>query len=132
MNLNNQSSHWRVTPAVYNLRNPAMSLFSCLRWLCVLIGFSGIALAADWRTPEAQLAEKIAAVTGPGVIALQVNNGSSIPSAEVEAIRHGLIDDLANSGIRVWEPDQAAAVVTVTLSENLQSYIWIAAIQQGT
>jgi hypothetical protein len=118
--------------AVYNARNPAMSLFSCLRWLCVLIVFPGMTLAADWRAPEAQLAEKIASVTGPGVIALQVNNGSSIPPAEVEAIRHGLSDDLANSGIRVWEPDQAAAVVKVTLSENLQSYIWIAEIQQGT
>lgn len=117
--------------AVYNSRNPEM-FPSCVRWLpCVLL-LLRCALASDWRMPEAQLSEKIAAITGPGVIALEINNRSSVAPADVESIRHALVDKLGTSGIRVWEPDQAAAVVKITLSENLQNYVWIAEIQQGT
>jgi hypothetical protein len=99
---------------------------------CALIIVSQMAYAADWRAPEAQLAEKIAAVTGPGVIALDVVNRSSISSADVEQIRRELTLLLAGSGIRVWQPDQAAATVKLTLSENLQDYVWVAQIQQAT
>jgi len=121
------------TPAVYNSRNPEMLSSSRLRWLCcVLLVVCQMAFAADWRTPETQLAGKIAAGTGPGVIAIEINNRSSISSADVEAIRRALIGDLASSGIRVWDPDQAAAVVKITLSESLQNYVWVAEIQQGT
>jgi len=106
---------------------------SRLRWLCcALLALCQMAFAEDWRTPETQLVGKIAAATGPGVIALEINNRSSISSAEVEAIRRALISDLASSGIRVWDPDQAAAVVKLTLSESLQNYVWVAEIQQGT
>jgi hypothetical protein len=104
-----------------------------VRWAwCVLLLLSQITLASDWRQPEAQLAEKIAAITGPGVVALEVNNRSSITSGEVEEIRRGLIADLAGSGVRVWQPEQAAATIKITLSESLQNYVWVAEIQQGT
>jgi hypothetical protein len=133
LNLHNQSSHWRATTAVYNSRNPEMLSSPRLRWLCcALLIICQMTFAADWRTPELQLAGKIAAATGPGVIALEINNRSSISSAEVEAIRRALISDLAGAGIRVWDPDQAAAVVKITLSESLQNYVWVAEIQQGT
>ena len=119
--------------SVYNSPNPEMLPSSRLRWLCcALLVVCQMAFAADWRTPETQLAGKIAAATGPGVIALEINNRSSISSADVEAIRRALISDLAGSGIRVWDPDQAAAVVKLTLSESLQNYVWVAEIQQGT
>lgn len=117
--------------AFYNSLNSQM-LSSRSRWLpCVVLLYCCSVFAGDWRAPEAQLAEKIAAVTGPGVVALEVNNRSSVGAAEVEAIRRGIIGDLAASGIRVWEPDQAAAVIKVTLSENLQNYVWVAEVQQG-
>ena len=125
---------WTEQPkrAVYNSPNPKM-LLSRWRWLCsVLILASQPALASDFRAPESQLAEKIAAITGPGVIALDITNRSSISSAEVESIRRTLISDLGSAGVRVWNPDQAAAVAKVTFSENLQNYIWVAQIQQGT
>jgi hypothetical protein len=103
-----------------------------MRWAwCLLLLFSQFARAADWRRPEAQLAEKIAAITGPGVVALELTNRSSITSSEAGQIRRALTDSLANSGVRVFEPDQAAATVHVTLSENLQNYVWVAEIQQG-
>ena len=103
-----------------------------LRWFVLLILVSKLSFAADFRAPESQLAEKIAAITGPGVIALEITNRSSISSADVEAIRRSLVSDLATAGVRVWNPDQAAAVAKLTFSENLQNYIWVAQIQQGT
>jgi hypothetical protein len=94
--------------------------------------FAPSAFASDWRKPAAQLAAKISAVTGPGVIALDVTNRSSIPAADVEQIRRALTSELAGSGVRVWQPDQAAATVRVTLSESMENYVWVAEIQQGT
>lgn len=128
----NRAKRFGRAKALYNSLN--LQMFpSRVRWLpCVVLIFCSGVLALDWRAPEAQLAEKIAAVTGPGVIALEVNNRSSIGAAEVESIRRGIISDLGTSGIRVWDPDQAAAVVKITLSENLQNYIWVAEVQQGT
>ena len=121
-------------PPVYNARNPEMLFFSSrVRWAwCLLLLFTSVARASEWRRTEAQLTDKIAAITGPGVVALEVTNRSSISPSEVEQIHRGLISSLANSGVRVFEPEQAAATVRVTLSESLQNYVWVAEIQQGT
>lgn len=136
MNRHNQriTVHCPTATAVYNAPNPEMLRSSPrLRWaLCLLLLVSPIAQAADWRRPEAQLAEKIAAITGPNVIALDVTNRSSISSAEADGIRRRLTALLADSGVRVFEPDQAAGIVRVTLSESLQNYVWVAEIRQGT
>lgn len=127
------TAHCPLATAVYNSRNPRMLRSSSrLRWACCLpLLVAHFACAADWRRPETQIVEKISAITGPGVIALDVTNRSSLSSADVEQIRRGLIDSLANSGVRISEPDQAAATVRVTLSESLQNYVWVAEIQQG-
>ena len=119
--------------AVYNARNSEMQAPSSrVHWIwCVLLLCTQISQASDWRRPEAQLADKIASVTGPEVVALEVNNHSSINPSDAEEIRHGLISALANSGVRVFEPNQAAGTIQVTLSESLQNYVWVAEIQQG-
>src|SRR5204863_1634214 len=93
---------------------------------------SAIAQATDWRPLIAQLSAKIAAATGPGVIALDITNRSSVSAPDVEAIRRELTSSLASSGVRVWQPEQAAGTVTVTLSESLQNYVWVAEVRQGT
>jgi hypothetical protein len=118
---------------VYNARN--LEMHPCLRarWVCLpLLCFLAIANASDWHPLESQLAQKIAAVSGPGVISLNISNQSSIRAPETEEIRRALVSALAASGVRVWEPEQAAATVQLTLSENLQSYVWLAEIKQGT
>jgi hypothetical protein len=127
------TAHWPLPTAVYNARNPEMLRSSPrLRWAwCLLLLFSQFARATDWRRPESQLAEKIVVITGTGVIALDVSNLSSIDPSDVDQIRRGLTDLLANSGVRISEPDQAAATVHVRLSESLQNYVWVAEIQQG-
>src|SRR5207244_3782192 len=105
---------------------------SRLRWaLCLCIFFSQLSFATDWHDPVSQLSAKITAATGPGVVALEMNNRSSISSADVDEIRRELSASLAISGVRVSQPDQAAANIKLTLSENLQEYVWVAEIQAG-
>ncbi|MGA8491570.1 MAG: hypothetical protein WB711_14180 [Terriglobales bacterium] len=90
-----------------------------------------IILAADWRAPEEQLARKIAAATGPGAVTLEVANKSSLSRPEADEIRRGITSELDALGVRLVNADQAAATLQVTLSENLQEYVWVAEIQQG-
>lgn len=89
------------------------------------------ALAADWNTPEQQLARKIAGVTGPGAVAVTVENRSSLGKRDSDAINNGLRAALEALGIRYVKADQAAASVSISLSENLNSYVWVAEIRQG-
>ena len=120
--------------AIYNSPNLQMTPPSSrMRWaLCLCVLISRLSFAADWHDPVSQLAPKITAATGPGVVALEINNRSSISSADVEEIRREITSSLAASGVRVWQPDQAAANIKLTLSENLRDYVWVAEIQPGT
>ena len=122
--------------AVYNSRIPHMrawsSRFPRAACLCVLmLTHVPAILASDWRAPEEQLARKIAAATGPGAVTLEVVNRSSLSRPDAEAIRRGLSTELAALGVHFVNADQAAASVQITLSENLQSYVWVAEIHQG-
>ena len=90
------------------------------------------ARASDWSDPEQQLAQKITAITGPGAVSLDLVNRSSLSQADIDGIRSTLRNQLSAAGLTLVNPDQAAATVQVSLSENLQSYVWVARIQQGT
>ncbi|HZQ18726.1 MAG TPA: hypothetical protein VFA90_08395 [Terriglobales bacterium] len=118
---------------IYNSPNPEMNFpISRVGWaVCVCLLLAQVSFAADWHQPISELAGKIATLTGPGVVALDVSNRSSIASAEVEEIRRELTTALSTAGVRVWQPDQAAAMIKLTLSENLQNYVWVAEIQQA-
>jgi hypothetical protein len=102
-----------------------------LRILLVLLAFAIAARGADWSGPELQLARKIVAVTGPGAVALTVENRSSLGRRENEAIQNGLRSALEGLGIRFVKADQAAATVAISLSENPTSYVWVAEIHQA-
>ena len=82
--------------------------------------------------PADQLARRIAGITGPGATAVTVVNRSSLNASESEEIRRTLLSELAAYGVQQSASDQAAATVQVTLSENLQNYVWVAEIRQGT
>jgi hypothetical protein len=105
-------------------RAPSLLLALCL-WLTPL------SYGADWSTPELELARKIAAVTGPGTVALEVVDRASLNKKDVDEISRGLRVQLETLGLRSVKPEQAAATVQVSLSENLQSYVWVAEIRQG-
>ena len=131
---------------VYNSAIPADPLKSLLhhalaRWMgsvkvpliffLVVFSVAISACAADWNGPEQELAHKIVAITGPGVVAFSVENRSSLGRRDGEIIQDGLRNAAAGLGLRFAAPEQAAATVKVTLSENLTSYVWVAEIHQS-
>jgi hypothetical protein len=122
-----------VNIPVYNARKPQMNTARVARALCPLFLLLPLVClaASNWSAPERELADKIAAATGPGAVSLSLANRSSLAQGEVDAITSALRTQLSVAGLRLVSADQAAASVQVTLSENVQSYIWIAQIQQG-
>ncbi len=126
--------------AVYNLAIPHMlncplssgsSLTVALRISFLLFGLAIGVHAADWNRPEQELARKLAAVTGPGAVALTVENRSSLGRRDSEVITNGLRAALGVAGLRFVKPEQAAATIAIVLSENPSSYVWVAEIRQG-
>jgi len=89
------------------------------------------AWGADWSVAEQQLARKIASVAGPGTVALTVENHSSLGRRDSDVVQNGLRAALEQSGIHFVKPEQAVASVTITLSENVSSYVWVAQIRQS-
>jgi hypothetical protein len=98
--------------------------------LLLCCGAAGAA-AGNWNEPTQQLARKIVAITGPGAVAVTVENRSSIAKKDFDMISGGLRADLEGLGARSAKPDEAAARVVVWLSENPHSYVWVAEVRQG-
>lgn len=132
----------RMQTAVYNSAIPHSILNTVNRFLpsgvrltqisIALIAMAIGASAADWNIPEQNLARKIVAVTGPGAVALTVENRSSLGRRDTEIVRNGLQNALQAAGLRFVAADQAAAIVSIFLSENPDAYVWVAEIRQGT
>lgn len=128
--------------AIYNLGIPKNRKSAnrshwpgCILRFALLSAFflvATLALAADWGAAEQQLAKKIVAVTGPGTVALTFDNRSSLGRRDSDIVQNGLRTALEQSGIHFVKPEQAAASVVLTLSENETSYVWVAQIHQGT
>ncbi len=110
------------------LRHPLLAgfaPFSFFRYCC----WRRRPLARTGTGAEEQLATKIVAVTGPRTMAVEVVNRSSLNAASADDIRRGLLTELASKGARFVTAEQAAARVRVSLSEDLQSYVWVAEIR---
>ncbi len=99
--------------------------------IAVVIASAIPAQAADWSVPEEQLARKIVAATGPGAAAVTVENHSSLGRRDQEIIQNGLRDALERLGLRFVQAEQASATVSISLSENAASYVWVAQIHQA-
>jgi hypothetical protein len=102
-----------------------------LRLLLPILLLAGAASAQNWAGAEEQLAGKIVSVMGAKVIAVAVSNRSSLSGPVADEIRRGLLTQLAARGVRFVSREQAGAVVQVSLSEDLQNYVWVAEIRQG-
>lgn len=100
--------------------------------LLILFIGTGSATAGSWTGGTEQLARKVIAVTGPGAAAVEVVNRSSMSKADSEDIRRQILAQLGSMGLRFVSKEQAAATIQITLSENFESYVWVAQIQQGT
>jgi hypothetical protein len=123
--------------AVYNSRIAGMPTPSSFRRAGFVLILPILLLAArawgqNWAGAEEQLAAKIVAVTGPRTMAVEVSNRSSFGAATAEDIKRGLLTQLAARGARFASAEQAAARVRVSLSEDLQNYVWVAEVQLGS
>ncbi|MGA9392491.1 MAG: hypothetical protein WBV69_18840, partial [Candidatus Sulfotelmatobacter sp.] len=107
------------------------SLRHLTRTLVAVLLSCAVAGASDWSDPAQQLARKIVAVTGPGAVAVSMENRSSIAKKDLDAMSGALRADLEALGARAAKPEQGAAMAVVVLSESPQFYVWLAEIKQG-
>lgn len=99
---------------------------------CALVLLCTSGFASDWSNAEKQLAQKIVAMTGPGAATITVQNRSSLSKRDTEIVQNGLRSALEDVGLRLVNPEQAAASISIVLSENQQAYVWVAEVRQGT
>jgi len=86
-----------------------------------------------WYEAAGALAGKILDHIASGkTVALTVKNISSLGDDDVGQVRRALRAQLRSRGVRLAASKQASAEVQVTLSENLEGYLWIAEIQDLT
>jgi hypothetical protein len=119
-------------PSSVNSSSRTLSLGFAMQLALAILTLGIAARAADWSSPEQQLAHKIVAVTGPGAVTLTVENRSSLGKRDSEIIQNGLRAALEGLGVRFVSVEQSAATVAIVLSENPASYVWVAEIRQGT
>jgi hypothetical protein len=79
-----------------------------------------------------QLAHKIAAAAGPGAVALEVTNRSSLDEKSVREVRGALEAQLYAEGVHTAKAEQEMGTVEVVLSESLREYVWTAEIAIGS
>jgi hypothetical protein len=97
-------------------------------WIVLVI--AAPAASSPWDQPAAALADKIAAILGPGQAHLVVLNLSSISSSDIATIRKALEDDLRARGIGA-EGEDSASTIRVTLSESVRGRLWVAEVVEG-
>ena len=86
------------------------------------------AMPAEWTTRIETLASKITDAVKPSkAISLDVHNLSSLGAGDVEVIRRALRAELQQRGIRIAS---SGVDVKVTLSENADRFVWVAAVHQ--
>jgi hypothetical protein len=96
-----------------------------------LLIFSPLLCASDLTDSARQFAGRISAITGPGAIALDIANRSSLDEKSASEIRTALEGQLHDRGIRTVSTDQSMGTVNVVLSESLREYVWTAEISIG-
>ncbi len=79
-----------------------------------------------------QLAHKIASAAGPGAVALEVTNRSSLDEKSVREVRSALEAQLHVEGVHAAKAEQAMGTIEVVLSESLREYVWTAEIVIGS
>lgn len=97
----------------------------------LVVGSIGTLHAAEWSAPERELSRKIIALTGNAAISISFENRSSLGRRDAEIIQNGLRGSLAAMGARFAQNDPAAVAVTISLSENVTSYVWVGQIQKA-
>jgi len=96
----------------------------------LFLGLPGISWADTLEDAARQLAARITSALAPReLIGLDVRNLSTLGAVDVAAARRALETQLAAHGVRLAAGSGGSAVVRVTLSENLEGYLWVAEIR---
>ena len=93
-------------------------------FLMCLAAVSGFG-AEKWDASAAETSRRIICLAGNGPLSFEVRNATSIPQDQVNAIRRAIESNLRAQGVQLREAAQGYATVRVTLSENIQGWIWI-------
>lgn len=124
--------------AVYNapihrMTDSSPRFLVCGTVLVVSLFFGDLAFSAinPWTATEQEFAQKIVAVLGPGPVALQFVNRSSLTPKDADDVRSGVLSQLARLGVQAGRSDQSGAQVRVTVSENVRSYVLVAEIRRA-
>jgi hypothetical protein len=87
----------------------------------------------SWNDAARELARRTAQQTGsPSNISFNVKNSSSLSASDVAEIRHAVESQLSSAGMRIVRPDQSVADLELTLSQNVQGWLWVAELRHGT
>ena len=129
----------RNAVAVYNPRITPVLIFFVLRLLraagFVCSPYSSCPLHRQppptGILPEAQLAGQDRGRHWPGRGGSGYLQSLSLSQTDADDITRALHSQLAALGLQFVTAEQSAATVQIELSENLQSYVWVAQIHQG-
>ena len=124
----------------YNQRNPQMCARASsglrLGWLTSFLlataFLPSLLCALSVGDSARQLADKIAAISGPGAFALEVANRSSLDDKSAREVRGALEAELRVAGVHTAKSEPAMGTIEVTLSESLREYVWTAEIMIGS
>ncbi len=112
--------------AGYNPEKPMATLQRVSYVLIVVCLTAVCALGAEkWDAPAAEASRRIIALAGNGPLSFEVRNASSVPQDQVAVIRRAIDSNLRSQGVQMREAAQGFATVRVTLSENVQGWVWI-------
>ena len=124
--------------ASYNQRNQQMESratdlrLTGLTSLLVILLLPPLLFASNQSDAARQLADRIAAVTGPGTLAFDLTNRSSLDDKSVREVRSAIQAELRIYGVSTAAADQSIGHVNVVLSESLREYVWTAEVSLGS
>src|SRR5579859_282939 len=114
----------------YRALAPALA---CTLALLLLPQLRAQSTPTNWTEAARELARQVSEKAGsPSSISLTIKNSSSLSAGDVAEIRHTVETQLSSSGMRIVKPDQSVADVQLTLSQNVQGWLWVAEIHHGT
>jgi hypothetical protein len=115
--------------SVCHVANLSIWLRTFLRISALIFGLTAISAAADWNTPEQNLARKILAITGPARVVVAFENRSSLGKRNSDVIENGLRSAMQSMGLRLVAKDPSSTDIVISLSENPTFYVWVAQIR---
>lgn len=99
-----------------------------LRISALTFGLAAVSVAADWNTPEQNLAQKIFGIIGPARVVVTFENRSSLGKRDSDIIENGLRSAMQTLGLRFVAAEQDSPSIVISLSESPASFVWIAQI----